>query len=81
MARNKKPAPKKEEFIVLFSDCGSDSQLSAFEDCTVHPTANAALEEAEDDASARARDGDRPLGAYVIVKVVKRGKTSGLSWD
>lgn len=72
-------AKKREQFFIMHSECGSDDQLVPFDDMILHPAIAEARGEAEEQAAKRANNGD-PAGAYVIAKLIERGRLSGIEW-
>lgn len=74
MAAKAKTA-KKDKYIVLWSECGDDSQWTVLDPLKVHASAAEAKKEAELEA------GDGVGGSYAIVKFVAIGRVNKLDWD
>lgn len=72
----KKAAVKKNRFMVMHSDCGSDDQLERVCEGSYATKGDAQA------AAERALDsGEIEPGSIAIVEIVGRGKTSGVTWE
>lgn len=74
MAAKAKTA-KKDRYIVLWSECGDDSQWTTLDPVKVHRTEAEARKDVEEEAS----DGNG--GKYAVAKIVAEGSLNKVAWD